>query len=53
MALELLSLLCTFENSSKCMPTSFDSDSFVELLKGLLQDSPKYEELPRQDHDFT
>ena len=29
-ALEVLSLLCTFENSSKCIITSFDSDSFPE-----------------------
>ena len=36
MALELLSLLCTFENSTKCSKVSFDSDSFSEWLKGLL-----------------
>ena len=35
MALEVLPLLCTFENSSKCIITSFDSDSFPEELKGL------------------
>ena len=29
-ALEVLSLLCTFENSSNCIITSFDSDSFLE-----------------------
>ena len=28
MALELLSQLCTFENSTKCNKISFDSDSF-------------------------
>ena len=37
MILEALSLLCTFENSSNCIITSFDLDSFPEsLLKGLL-----------------
>ena len=30
LALELLSLLCTFENSTKCIKKSFDSDSFLE-----------------------
>ena len=30
MALEVLSLLCTFENSSTCVTASFDSDSFPE-----------------------
>ena len=36
-ALELLSiLLCTFENSSKCVKASFDSDSFLEWPNGLL-----------------
>ena len=34
MALEVLSLLCTFENSLNCIRTSFDSDSFPEQLKG-------------------
>ena len=29
-ALELLSLLCIFENSTKCIKISFDSDSFSE-----------------------
>ena len=29
-ALEVPSLLCTFENSSNCIITSFDSDSFPE-----------------------
>ena len=33
-ALEPLSLLCTFENSSECIITSFNSDSF--LLKTML-----------------
>ena len=27
-ALKLLSVLCTFENSTKCNETSFDLDSF-------------------------
>ena len=27
-ALEILSLLCTFKNSTKCSNVSFDSDSF-------------------------
>ena len=37
-----LSLLCTFENSSKCSyEISFDSDSFLELLKGLFRRCPK------------
>ena len=36
MALAVLSLLCTFENSSDCIITSFDSDSFPEQLKGFL-----------------
>ena len=35
MALEVLSLLCTFENSLNCSITSFDSDSFPEKLNGL------------------
>ena len=30
MALELLSVLCTFENSIKCNEISFDPDSFLE-----------------------
>ena len=29
-ALKLLLLLCTFENSTKCIKISFDSDSFLE-----------------------
>ena len=29
-ALELRSLLCTFENSTSCSKISFDSDSFLE-----------------------
>ena len=37
MLLELLSLLCAFENSTKCSKISFDSDSFLEQLTGLLQ----------------
>ena len=36
MALELRSPLCTFENSTKRNQISFDPDSFLELLKGLL-----------------
>ena len=32
-ALDLLSLPYTFENSSKCIKTSFDSDSFLKWLK--------------------
>ena len=35
MALELLSLSSTFENSTKSTQISFDSDSFLEWLKGL------------------
>ena len=36
-ASEFLSLLYTFENSSKkCIKISFNSDSFSELLQGLL-----------------
>ena len=35
-ALEALSLLCTFENSSNCIIASFDLDSFLEKLKVLL-----------------
>ena len=30
MALELLSLLCTFKNSANCDEISFDPDSFLE-----------------------
>ena len=30
MALELLSVLCTFKNSIKCNEMSFDPDSFSE-----------------------
>ena len=30
MALELLSVLCTFENPTKCNEISFDPDSFSE-----------------------
>ena len=30
MALEVQSLLCTFENSTKCNALSFDPDSFSE-----------------------
>ena len=37
MALELLSVLCTFENSTKCNEISFDPESFLENLKGLLE----------------
>ena len=37
MALELLSLLCTFENSSRCIKASFNSDCFLECLKDLLK----------------
>ena len=36
MALELLSLLYTFETSTKCDEISFDPDFFLESLKGLL-----------------
>ena len=36
MALELLSVLFTFENSTKSNEISFDPDSFSEWLKGLL-----------------
>ena len=32
MALEVVSLLCTFENSSNCIITSFDLDSFLKSL---------------------
>ena len=32
MVLELLSLLFTFENSSHCVGTSFDSDSFLYCI---------------------
>ena len=32
MALELLSLLCTFENSKKCDEISFDPESFLGLV---------------------
>ena len=37
MTLEILSLLSTFENSSNCIITSFDSDSFPDrrIAKGL------------------
>ena len=35
MALGILSLLCTFKYSTKCSKIAFDSDSFLELLKGL------------------
>ena len=37
MPLEPLSLLCTFKNSSKYIITTFDSDSFLEELKGLFK----------------
>ena len=37
MALELLSALCTFDNSTKCPEITFDPHSFSEKLKGLLQ----------------
>ena len=30
-SLEILSLLCTFENSTKCIKISFDSDSLLEI----------------------
>ena len=33
MALELLSALCTFENSTKCNELSFDADSFRSIQK--------------------
>ena len=33
MALDLLSVLCTFDNSTKCNEISFDPDSFLEWLK--------------------
>ena len=36
MTLELLSLLYSFENSTKCTDISFDPASFLEKLKGLL-----------------
>ena len=36
MALELLSLLCTFESSTKCSKVSFDGESFFGIAKGLL-----------------
>ena len=35
MALELLSLLCIFENSSKAVKIRFALDSFLELLNFL------------------
>ena len=34
MALELLSQLCLFENSTKCSKISFDSNSFQNSQKG-------------------
>ena len=33
MALEILSLLCTFENSSNCIIISFGSNSFLRIAK--------------------
>ena len=36
-ALKLISLFCTFNNSKKCIKISFDSDSFSEELKGLFK----------------
>ena len=33
MALELLSLLYTFENSTKCDEISFNPDSFLRIAK--------------------
>ena len=36
MALEVLSVLCTFDYSTKCNEVSFDPHSFSEQLKGLL-----------------
>ena len=37
MALKLLSVLYTFENSTKCDEILFDPHSFLEQLKGLMQ----------------
>ena len=34
MASELLLVLFTFEDSTKCFRISFDSDSFLEEIKG-------------------
>ena len=36
MALELLLVLYTFDNSTKCNEISFDPHSFLEELNGLL-----------------
>ena len=36
MALELRSVLCTFENSTKCYEISFDSDSAKRSIEYLL-----------------
>ena len=36
MALDILSLLCTFESFSKCIKISLDQDSFSEYLEGQL-----------------
>ena len=33
MALEILSVWCTFENSTKCNEISFDPDSFLRIAK--------------------
>ena len=37
MSLEILPLLCAFENTSNCIEISFGSDSFVEKSTHLLQ----------------
>ena len=39
MALDVLLLLCTFENSTKCDEISFDSHSFLEYLRSIIMHS--------------
>ena len=41
MVSELLSVLCTFENSKNCNEISFDADSFLRITKRYNEESRK------------